>query len=228
MAWTDLTFGAGSVLTAAKMTQLDENFDALAAQNAGAPLVTFPNSVLSADAGLQSTGVGSIATVHAGSGFVGPEVSSLATMHAGSGFVGPQVSSFATVHVGSGVVAPEVSSFGVVEVNSNISVFGGLRFPHFALRYNAGNPPTIVRQTNVSCLQRIATGEYVIHVSPAFTDLDYFLMNMGGASGAAAQRTPAFRAESSNLSRIAIRNVQDHIGGIDDFGVGLCVIGFGD
>ncbi len=57
MAWTDLTFPAGSVLTATKMTQLDENFDALAAQNAGAPLVTFPNSPTTA---FMATGVSSL------------------------------------------------------------------------------------------------------------------------------------------------------------------------
>ena len=39
MAWTDLSFSAGSVLTGTKMTQLDENFDELAAQDAGAPLI---------------------------------------------------------------------------------------------------------------------------------------------------------------------------------------------
>jgi len=37
MAWTDLTFSFGSLLTATKMTQLDDNLDALAAGDAGAP-----------------------------------------------------------------------------------------------------------------------------------------------------------------------------------------------
>ncbi len=205
MAWTDLTFPAGSVLTGTKMTQLDENFDALAAQNAGAPLVFFPNS-----------------------GTYGAQVFSLATVHAESGFVGPQVSSLGTVHAESGFVGPEVSSFGAVEVNSNLSVFGGLRWPHFALRYDAGNPPTIVRQINVSCLERVAAGEYSIHVNPAFTNSSYYLLEMGGSNIATGQHNPAFRAESSNLSRVAIRNILTQDGTQADAGIGLMVLGFGD
>lgn len=37
MAWTDLTFAFGSLLTSTKMTQLDNNFDALASGASGAP-----------------------------------------------------------------------------------------------------------------------------------------------------------------------------------------------
>ena len=40
MAWTDLTFAFGSLLTSTKMTQLDANFDALAAGESGAPTIT--------------------------------------------------------------------------------------------------------------------------------------------------------------------------------------------
>jgi len=39
MAWTDLTFAFGSVLTSTQMTQLDDNFDALAAGGSGAPSI---------------------------------------------------------------------------------------------------------------------------------------------------------------------------------------------
>lgn len=39
MAWTNLTFAFGSVLTSAKMTQMDDNFDALANGDAGAPKI---------------------------------------------------------------------------------------------------------------------------------------------------------------------------------------------
>lgn len=35
--WTNLTFGFGSLLTSTKMTQLDENLDAMAEGSAGAP-----------------------------------------------------------------------------------------------------------------------------------------------------------------------------------------------
>lgn len=37
MAWTNLTFNFGSLLTSTKMTQLDANFDSLAAGESGAP-----------------------------------------------------------------------------------------------------------------------------------------------------------------------------------------------
>lgn len=39
MAWTNLTFSFGSVLTSTKMTQLDANLDALAAGNSGSPKI---------------------------------------------------------------------------------------------------------------------------------------------------------------------------------------------
>jgi hypothetical protein len=39
MAWTELTFPFGSLLTSTKMTQLDANLDALAAGDAGAPKI---------------------------------------------------------------------------------------------------------------------------------------------------------------------------------------------
>lgn len=46
MAWTDLTFNFGAVLTSAQMTQLDDNFDALAADATGAPDVVGATRVL--------------------------------------------------------------------------------------------------------------------------------------------------------------------------------------
>lgn len=44
MAWTDLTFSFGSLLTGTKMTQLDDNFDALAAGESGAPAISLSNA----------------------------------------------------------------------------------------------------------------------------------------------------------------------------------------
>lgn len=40
MAWTNLTFAYGSVLTSAKMTQMYDNFSALATGASGAPTIT--------------------------------------------------------------------------------------------------------------------------------------------------------------------------------------------
>ena len=42
MAWTDLTFSVGQILTAAQMTNMDDNFDALAAGLSGAPPIEPP------------------------------------------------------------------------------------------------------------------------------------------------------------------------------------------
>jgi hypothetical protein len=71
MAWTDLTFVECSVLTAAKMTQLQGNFAALAAGASGAP-------PLALDA------VSSLALVHVSSGLVAPQVSSLGSLALGA------------------------------------------------------------------------------------------------------------------------------------------------
>lgn len=105
MAWTDLTFVECSLLTAAKMTQLQDNFAALAGGAPGAPRPAIDD-------------VASLATVHAASGFAGPQVSSLAQLHVGSGIAAPQVSSFGALHAGSGLAAPGVSSLGRVQADS--------------------------------------------------------------------------------------------------------------
>jgi len=98
MAWDVVSKNVGSLLTAANINQLQDNFPALADQNSGAPLVVFPNS------GTYGAHTFSLSTVHAESGFAGPQVSSLAKVHAESGFLGPQVSSFGLIHVSSTVV----------------------------------------------------------------------------------------------------------------------------
>lgn len=43
MAWTSLSFGYGSILTSAKMTQMYDNFAALAAGSASAPIISATN-----------------------------------------------------------------------------------------------------------------------------------------------------------------------------------------
>ena len=60
MAWTDLSFPSNSLLTSLKMTQLDENFDAVAAGNAGAPALNVNSFMVS--------GVASLATLNISSG----------------------------------------------------------------------------------------------------------------------------------------------------------------
>ena len=69
MAWDVVSHTLNTVLPASKINQLQDNFSALAAQTSGAPVVTFPNSVLNANAGAGSTGVGSFGAVNASSGY---------------------------------------------------------------------------------------------------------------------------------------------------------------
>ena len=68
MAWTDLSFPSGSKLTSTKMTEVQSNFAALAAGEAGAP----PLAVNS----LMWSGVASGAFLNVSSGFQTTEVGS--------------------------------------------------------------------------------------------------------------------------------------------------------
>lgn len=231
MAWNDLTFVECSLLTAAKMTALQGNFAALAAQESGAPPLRFPNS------GPYGDVPASFGTVHAASGFLGPQVSSLGTLHVAGGVVAPGVSSFGQVQVASGFARVDAASgfgtaapasLGTVEVASNASFFGGLRFPHFALRFDPGNPPTVHRATNVSCLQRAGAGKYLAHISPAFTNSDYFLLKSDASLGGANIGVIGFLQDSSTLSRVGfeIRRMGDNA--LTDGGNGYALVGFGD
>ena len=63
MAWDVVSMGDGEVLSAVDIRQLQANFDAIADQSSGSPVITFPNSVLNVNAGIGSTGVGSIGSI---------------------------------------------------------------------------------------------------------------------------------------------------------------------
>ena len=85
MAWDVVSQTLNTVLPASKINQLQDNFAALAAQDSGAPVVTFPNSILNANAGMASTGVGSFGSVNASSGFRTTGVGSFGLLHVNSG-----------------------------------------------------------------------------------------------------------------------------------------------
>jgi hypothetical protein len=269
MAWNDLTFVECSVLTAAKMTELQGNFAALAAGETGAPPLAMDAvsslAWLHASSGVLAPQVSSFGTVHAGSGLLAPQVSSFGTLHAGSGMLAPQVSSFGTLHAGSGVLAPQVSSFGTLhagsgvlapqvsslgsvhvasaivspnglalagvssfgalDVASNANFFGGLHFPHFALRYNGGNPPTIIRQTNVSCLERITVGRYVAHLSVPFTNSAYYVMLANGDLNSGSRNLNC-NADSCTLALVSV--IHHNTGTPVEGGTGNTILGFGD
>lgn len=83
MPWIESTFVGCMTLTASLMQGLQQNFAALAAQDSGAPPVTFANSTLVASAGLV-TDVGCAGSWQAGSGFATTGVASLGALHVGS------------------------------------------------------------------------------------------------------------------------------------------------
>ena len=57
----------GLVLTTNDVNQIGDNFFALADQSSGAPVITFPNSIMNADAGIATTEVGSFGSIHVSS-----------------------------------------------------------------------------------------------------------------------------------------------------------------
>ena len=102
MAWTDLSFPSNSLLTSLKMTQLDENFDAVAAGNAGAPALNVNSFMVS--------GVASLATLNISSGgrILAPFSGGL--FNANSGFNTAQVGSFGLVNATGCAMATTAST----------------------------------------------------------------------------------------------------------------------
>ena len=117
MAWDVVSQTQNTVLPATRVNQLQDNFAALAAQNSGAPVVTFPNSVLNANAGIGATGVGSFGSLNVSSGFGVLGVGSFGSLNASSGFRTTEVASVGLLDASSGievgVVAPAAPEEGV-------------------------------------------------------------------------------------------------------------------
>jgi len=155
MGWTNLTFVECSILTASKMTWLQDNFTALAAGDSDAPPIAVNSLVwtgqasgasLDLSSGFSALGAASLGAVSATSGFMTPAVSSLGALHLSGGQVVPEVSCFGTVHAASGFVAtgvmslgafhaesgfvgPQVSSYGSLEVSSSFKISGAAASP---------------------------------------------------------------------------------------------------
>ena len=153
MAWTDLSFPSNSLLTSLKMTQLDENFDAMAAGNAGAPAVNVNSFMVS--------GVASIATLNIGVGLTGVSVVSGALFHAVSGFNTAQVGSFGLLDASSGVqveaVAPATPVAGRFYGDTAIRAWGMVNC--------AG---TLLASVGVSAIGTPVTGMRTISWATAF------------------------------------------------------------
>lgn len=63
MAWTDLSFPFGSLLTSTQMTQMDANFDAVAAGDDGAPAIQYGNYIINYASAVSTTVGNSFVTV---------------------------------------------------------------------------------------------------------------------------------------------------------------------
>lgn len=103
MGWSSLSFPFGSLLTAAKMTQVYSNFASAMMQESGSPP---PSGVWSFQG-----------QVRVGSDFYVPGSSEYGYISVVSGVSAPGVSSFGSLAVSSGVSAPGVSSFDQLNVN---------------------------------------------------------------------------------------------------------------
>ena len=88
MAWDVVSMGDNEILPAVDIRQLQLNFDAIANQLSGSPVITFPNSDLVANAGMRTSGVGSLDTLVAGN-IRSVGVGSLAMFHVTSGMTLP-------------------------------------------------------------------------------------------------------------------------------------------
>lgn len=78
MAWTNLTFNFGAVLTSTQMTQLYDNFAAMAAGSGGAPSIvygamSFSNNIVAGDIAASAVGASEIAAGAVGASEIGSD-----------------------------------------------------------------------------------------------------------------------------------------------------------
>ena len=85
MAWDVVSQTQLTVVPAANLNKLQDNFAALAAQNSGAPVIGFPNSWGVANAGFVGAAVSSFHAYNAASGFRTTQVASVGLLDASSG-----------------------------------------------------------------------------------------------------------------------------------------------
>ncbi len=123
MGWSSMSFPFGSLLAAAKMTQVFSNFASLAYQESGAPQLGGLGNI-SVGSGLSIPGVASLGHTQAGSGFAGPGVSSFDSVSVASGYSAPGVSSFDQIQAASGYASAGVASFGTANAASGFNLRG--------------------------------------------------------------------------------------------------------
>jgi len=238
MAWTDLTFVECSVLTAAKMTQLQGNFAALAAGEPGAPPLHSDGvsslALLHASSGLLAPQVSSVGLLHVGSGIVAPQVSSLGRLHVSSGTLAPGVSSLALLQVGSGIVAPQVSSLGTVHVSSAIVLGASPSGTPAAntlyadnickgwINFNGTGSIAIRDSFNVTSITDNGTGDYTVTWDRDFSAVDYMI-----ACGGPPQLHVRNSLTTPDIAVGSVRlHARDALGGLADSAI-ACVIAIG-
>jgi hypothetical protein len=162
MAWNVESQTMNTPIPASRLNQLQDNFAAMAAQNSGAPVILFPNSVLNANAGIASTGVGSFGRVNANSGVQTTQPVSGGVVNATSGFNTAQVGSFGLLDASSGVQ---------VEVMAPAAPIAGRYYKDTAIRAWAvySDNGVIDSQVGVSGVANAATGIYVVTLATAFS-----------------------------------------------------------
>ena len=156
MAWDVVSQTLNTVLPASKINQLADNFAALAAQNSGAPVVVFPNSVLNANAGMASTGVGSFGRVNADSGMASTGVGSFGAVNANSGFRTTQPGCFGVLNAADSAPAAPVA---------------GTFYKDTAIRawLVASANGTIASQMGIASVANPATGKYVVTLATSLS-----------------------------------------------------------
>ena len=116
MAWDVVSQTANVMIPASRMNQLQDNFAAMAAQNSGAPVVTFPNSIMNANAGVGVTGVGSFGSLNASSGMSTTGVGSFGSLVANSGMSTTGVGSFGRLWTQHGLATESYGAYSFTNV----------------------------------------------------------------------------------------------------------------
>jgi hypothetical protein len=226
MAWTDLTFVECSVLSAAKMTQLQGNFAALSAGEAGAPP-------------LHIDGVSSLAWLHASSGVLAPQVSSLGTLHVASGVAAPGVNSVGMLQVGSGVLAPQVSSLATLHVSSEVvlgaspagtPLANGLYKGNVCkawINFDGTGTISIRDSFNVTSITDNAVGDYTVTWDRDFASSVYTVVGIGrtiaGVTSVFIEENAASAPTAGAFRLVVVR--RDNGGTIDTAAVHLVAFG---
>ena len=188
MAWDVVSQTQLTVVPAANLNKLQDNFAALAAQNSGAPVIGFPNS----------WGV-------ANAGFVGAAVSSFHAYNAASGFRTTQVASVGLLDASSGVqvnvVAPAAPVAGRFYKDTAILAWAAI-----------SSVGAIVAEMGIAAVANPATGIFVITLATSFQAARSWIPAGSGLNSTGADVVTQYDPNSQTGGSIALAIVD--VGGI--------------